>query len=501
MLDDPTLLDPDASAYNGSGSTIPGGFDDPELQRELVAAIVSDPHWLAFAYKKINPRDFTDKGHAALVSIAIGHYEAFGKVPAVPVLRAEIKERFKENKALPYYLSALETTVGTYAPGMHAEEYLKAKMIGYAKHRAARRAFESWIKASDEGKENTSDILADLQAGLREVAEAFPQKKPNLYTIAQLEDEPDIVWQVEGHFPKGGTVTVFGTSGVGKSFYCLDLSLSVASGLPFLGRYETVKGNVLYICSEGVYGLKARVRAWLKRRGLTDLGGIVFSTTTHDLQDTDELDRLLSEARDVLGAIDLVVVDTLSRNFGPGDPDKNADMKGYLGGVDYVREQAGATVLSIHHTGWTEGDRERGAKCLRDYADSAILLSADGEEAIVVSCKKQKDDKPFPPYVLHKTPEDAKTLTLTFAREKAEQDKAAAEAEAATDEDLLLALVPVTDKHTEGICVELLSQKLGWNRKKVGRIAQNLLDRKVVQRGKDGSANQPYYYHRNPLLS
>ena len=58
-------------------------------------------------------------------------------------------------------------------------------------------------------------------------------------------------------------MTLYGPSGVGKSFVALDYALCTATGRSYLGRYESLLGPVLYIAGEGVSGLRNRVKAWL----------------------------------------------------------------------------------------------------------------------------------------------------------------------------------------------------------------------------------------------
>ena len=224
-----------------------------------------------------------------------------------------------------------------------------------------------------------------------------------LYSIEELEQIGEFTWHIADHFPKNSTVTVFGASGVGKSFLCLDMAMSIANGVPYLNKWGTKQGNVLYLCSEGGYGVKGRIAAWNKWRSLKPTKNINFSVTSHDLQNRAEVERLLRKTKEKFKTIDAVFVDTLSRNFGSGDTDRNHDMRLYLQNVDYIREQTGATVVNVHHTGNSDDRRERGAKSLRDYCDTSICVFAEkGTAAIGVSCEKQKDSAPFDTYSLAK---------------------------------------------------------------------------------------------------
>lgn len=136
-----------------------------------------------------------------------------------------------------------------------------------------------------------------------------------LYSIEELEQIGEFTWHIADHFPKNSTVTVFGASGVGKSFLCLDMAMSIANGVPYLNKWGTKQGNVLYLCSEGGYGVKGRIAAWNKWRSLKPTKNINFSVTSHDLQNRAEVERLLRKTKEKFKTIDAVFVDTLSRTM------------------------------------------------------------------------------------------------------------------------------------------------------------------------------------------
>ena len=57
-------------------------------------------------------------------------------------------------------------------------------------------------------------------------------------TLEQVFVLPPPVWQIDQHFAVGSLVTLFGPSGVGKSFVALDYALCIATRRPYLGRFE-----------------------------------------------------------------------------------------------------------------------------------------------------------------------------------------------------------------------------------------------------------------------
>ena len=95
---------------------------------------------------------------------------------------------------------------------------------------------------------------------------------------------------------RGEFVAVMGPSGVGKSFVALDYALCIATGRPYLGRYESLRGAVLYIAGEGVSGLRNRVKAWLAHHEIeTPPPNFVFVPATFNLLDEAEADEVIAQ--------------------------------------------------------------------------------------------------------------------------------------------------------------------------------------------------------------
>ncbi len=235
------------------------------------------------------------------------------------------------------------------------------------------------------------------------------QKRRRGLTLDEVFDLPPPVWQIDQHFATGSLVTLFGPSGVGKSFVALDYALCVATGRPYLGRHESLRGPVLYIAGEGVSGLRNRVKAWLAHHEVqTPPRNFVFVPATFNLLDDAEADELIQIARDDLGQNpSLVVIDTLARNFGGGNENATQDMNQFITNLDRLKAEFGCTVLVVHHTGKDAAKKERGNTALRGASDTMILLDeTDNSVGIAggaaVFCEKQKDAPEFDRYVLLK---------------------------------------------------------------------------------------------------
>jgi putative DNA primase/helicase len=228
-------------------------------------------------------------------------------------------------------------------------------------------------------------------------------------TLEQVFDLPSPVWQIDQHFAVGAFVTLFGPSGVGKSFVALDHALCIATGTPYLGRYESIRGPVIYVAGEGVSGLRNRVKAWMAHHKIeTPPSNFIFIPTTFNLLDEDESDELIQIARDDLGQNpSLIVIDTLARNFGCGNENATQDMNQFITNLDRLKAEFNCTVLVIHHTGKDATKKERGNTALRGASDTMILLdetdSSDGVAGgAAVFCVKQKDAPEFDRYVILK---------------------------------------------------------------------------------------------------
>jgi hypothetical protein len=198
----------------------------------------------------------------------------------------------------------------------------------------------------------------------------------------------------------GDWLTVFGDSGTLKSFFVIDMLMHVASGLDYCG-HRVRRTAVLMVVGEGTEGIKKRVKAWLIRHGVKaddEQPHIVVTTRPAALMsDPHTIADTIKAAEAAIGVpIGIVVIDTLSSNFGSGDESSSTDVRTVMGNLRMV---VGArAVIAVHHVGHAEKGRERGSYALRGDADRRAKVElAPGGEITVVSCEKSKDDLPFAP--------------------------------------------------------------------------------------------------------
>lgn len=214
---------------------------------------------------------------------------------------------------------------------------------------------------------------------------------------------------------------LFGDPASGKSFIALDIAACVATGCDFHGHCVKT-GPVFYIAGEGHNGLRRRLEAWEELRG-RPLSDCAFHVSRRSAQFLDRecaaMVRLAVEglARDH-GAPRLIVIDTLARNFGPGDENSTADMTRFVAALDTLRsDYPESSVLIVHHSGHGDKDRGRGSSVLWGGVDTEYKVAKSGD-TITLSSHKMKDAPPPRPMTFNLV-EAGQSVALEYAGEGA----------------------------------------------------------------------------------
>lgn len=232
------------------------------------------------------------------------------------------------------------------------------------------------------------------------------RRRFQLYTESDLERLPDPEWLIEGLMPARAFGVLFGPEGRGKSFVALDMALSIAGGLPWMGR-RTQSGPIIYVAGEGTAGLKFRSRAWNLTHRPAEAGLALFVVEPIHLMQPESVDLFIHATAGIQPR--LIVIDTLARSAVGGNENETRDMSIMVGAADHIRQEHDwyPTVLIIHHPKKQPDDPERrndpriirGNTALPGAADFIYSLDWDQKdhERIVLMCDKQKDAEPFKP--------------------------------------------------------------------------------------------------------
>jgi len=204
---------------------------------------------------------------------------------------------------------------------------------------------------------------------------------------------PPVEWVIPNRVPKEGLVAIYGKSGTYKSFYSLELALSLATHSP-----------VAYIAAEGFSGYRFRLEAWEKHHG-EQASHIGFVKGDVDLYDETALAILIESLK--AGHYALVVIDTLAMVSGMADENSARDMNRIIKGFKRIIQECQTTVMIVHHTNKV-GEYERGSSALRGAMDVMIKLTPHETEkdVVMVTCEKMKDAPKFEPFSLKVKPID-----------------------------------------------------------------------------------------------
>lgn len=225
-----------------------------------------------------------------------------------------------------------------------------------------------------------------------------------MYSLQELWQLPEPTFVVNEHIPENSLSVVCGSPGSFKSFWALDLALCVATGLPFLDKYDVQQGKVLYMCGEGFFGYKGRTRAWSKeknadqcpedfimRRGRVDLCCPKRTGVITVMEEC--LKSHINEPK-------LIVIDTKSRFF-TGNENDGEDTGRFIEAVDIIKEKTGAAVLIVDHTPKYNPKIIRGHGGMGGAADVVFnLLREDKEPLVKISNTKMKDCEELADYCL-----------------------------------------------------------------------------------------------------
>ena len=194
----------------------------------------------------------------------------------------------------------------------------------------------------------------------------------------------------------------FGESGAGKTFFVLDLALTIASGMTDWHGHRVKPGPVVYLAGEGHYGLKARIAAWVHERG-RDVDDIYVSESACDLNTDEGYSKVVREINDYKAQPVLIIVDTLNR-FLLGDENKADDARSLIDACGRLMQQYRCSVLIVHHTGVSPDarTRARGSSAFKGAMDVELLVEAVAGGAIKVTQTKSKDAEVPPPLCFDK---------------------------------------------------------------------------------------------------
>src|SRR5947209_8048999 len=95
-------------------------------------------------------------------------------------------------------------------------------------------------KSNESAATNRSDIRTGAPTG------SLGNSRFRLFSIDDVLTEPSPEWRVDGLLPVGALSMIYAPQAQFKTFFSLDIALSIATGAPFHGR-KVKQGAVVYV--------------------------------------------------------------------------------------------------------------------------------------------------------------------------------------------------------------------------------------------------------------
>jgi hypothetical protein len=213
---------------------------------------------------------------------------------------------------------------------------------------------------------------------------------------------------IEGLLRAGETVNIIAAPKIGKSWLSLLVAFAVANGWPWLGRFATVRGDVLLIDNELHPETSShRLRTLANKLGLCDrdLAGVSIVNLRGQLKDLTRLGPgLLKIER---GRYILIIIDAFYRALPPGtDENDNGAMASLYNRLDYYADRLGSSFALIHHsskgsqTGKAVTDVGSGAGAQSRATDTHLILRPHEVPNAVVVDAAVRSWPPVEPFCL-----------------------------------------------------------------------------------------------------
>lgn len=214
----------------------------------------------------------------------------------------------------------------------------------------------------------------DVRA-LAEEARAARDRAPlRRMSASEFLAAPQPTYLVPGLLYQDSLAVVFGPPGAAKTFFTLDLALSLAAGRPWRGEVAMPRTRVHYLMAEGQAVNVGRTLAWLTHHGVPAErldGWFDAFPEPLSLTPVGVADYLREVRQDRPG---LIVLDTKHAMM-EGDESKAADVKVMRDALTMIRQATGACVLLVDHTGLADDTRARGSNSQKAMVATEIRIT------------------------------------------------------------------------------------------------------------------------------
>lgn len=214
--------------------------------------------------------------------------------------------------------------------------------------------------------------------------------RDRLLRVDELRTLPLVKPLISGLLYQDTLAQLAGPPGCYKSFAVTAMACALASGEPFGSHTVPRAGIVVYVAAEGSNNMAVRILAWCEVAGVdpAQLDGrlhvLPLPVQLGDMMDVTQAVEIVRE----LGA-DLLILDTRARCTLGLDENSATEQSKAIAAADQMRDAAGCTVLSVHHSG-TSTTRGRGSTAWDGAVWSDLHMEGKALHA-TIKCHKHKD--------------------------------------------------------------------------------------------------------------
>lgn len=211
-----------------------------------------------------------------------------------------------------------------------------------------------------------------------------------------------IRWLIKNWIPQKSVGMIYGPPGGGKTNFVMDIACTLSTAsmdkdnpTRWADGRRCKRSKVIYLCGEGMEGLKGRINAWMVTHDKADIGcfGIIERPVDLDVPGGVEAAIMAIKEQVSDDEIDLLIIDTVNK-YMSGDENSAQDARMFLNKTDMFRETFGCTVIYIHHSGKNDADVEnpRGSTAFPGSMDFIISVAKDKERGLrIAKPTKMKD--------------------------------------------------------------------------------------------------------------
>jgi hypothetical protein len=366
-------------------------FDDA-AERAVLGSILINNAALPRVTPPLTPRDFYHNHHKIIFE-AMMVMDADGTAIDVLTLKGELAQRGPLEQAGGHsYISSLVDGIPDIANVERYADIVRAKSSA----RTLKRGLDVASLAAAEGR-TVEEITGTLQPIIDSICKRESESKQgsdssSLTSLANFlsEPTPEVDWLCDGLLLRGGAGLLVAKPKAGKSTLSRDVTFSVATGTPFLGR-KTRKGRVLFIAMEEH---RDRLREQFGRMGFAGDEEVLVHTGPAPADGVAWLRGLVNQHRP-----DLVVIDPVLKLVRVGDANAYAETSGALEPLGAIARDSGACLLLIHHANkfgdGNGGESVLGSTAIFGLADVVLLLKRrDDQTRTVQTIQRYGQDMP-----------------------------------------------------------------------------------------------------------